>query len=78
MKVIVNRRNAADHPFTLPREKELDGGVLVERVLFRVDQLVDITPEWRNPVGIVTIEYERKLDEILLIAPGPYRIDAHR
>jgi hypothetical protein len=50
--------------------------VFVERVPRGIDQLVDITAQWRNPVGILFIQSVRKLDEIPSIALRLYHIDA--
>ena len=77
MKVVVNRGNAPDDLISPAREKQLYCGVLVKRVFFGIDQLVDVAPERGYPVRIVSIKPERQLDELLLIALRLYGIYAN-
>jgi hypothetical protein len=72
MEIVVNRGDAADYVSVPPRQKELDRRMLVEWMLRGIDQLVDVATERRDPVGIVPVKPEWKLDELFLI---PRRAD---
>jgi len=66
----VNGGDATDHLVTAASEEQLDLRVLMEWVTRRVDQLTDIALERRNPVGILVIEAEWKVNEFAAVAPG--------
>lgn len=77
MQIVMDGGDSPDDRVSPPGEKELYCRVLVEGVLSRIDQLVDVTPERWNPVWIVPIKPEWKLDELPLIALRLYGIDAN-
>jgi hypothetical protein len=50
--------------------------MLMERVLCRIDELVDVATQRRHPLGIIPVKSERKIYEFLLIARRAYRLYA--
>jgi hypothetical protein len=58
----------------VPRQKELDLGVLMKRVVL-VEHVRDIAPERRDPERIVAIQPVRQLDERAEIGSPPHRLD---
>jgi hypothetical protein len=56
-------------------EEVLGLGVLEERVLLPIQPLLDVDQKWWNPVGLITIEPPRQLDERVQLASGLYGPD---
>ncbi len=64
-----------DRPPVAPRQEILGLGVLEERVLLLVQPVLQVHQQRRHPVGLVTIEPPRQLDERIQLAPGSDRAD---
>ncbi len=55
MQIVLDSRDSTDDPVALLCKKELDSRVLMEWVLVRIDQLVYVATQRRDPVGVSAI-----------------------
>src|SRR5262249_25134390 len=75
MEPIVDRADPADDPAVAPGEKELDVGVLEERILLRSETLTFADPERRDPVRGACMALVRMVDELPELAPVAHGTD---
>src|SRR5262249_61347290 len=67
--------DATDRSSVAVGEEVLDPGVVEERILALVEPFLLIHQQRRDPVGLVTIQPPRQLDERVQRAPGRYGPD---
>ncbi|MEO8194635.1 MAG: hypothetical protein ABI681_12360 [Gemmatimonadales bacterium] len=77
VQVVLDGRDPAYDPLAVSRKEELDRAVLMERMTRGIDELMDITAQWRDPVRIIPVKPEWKLDELAPIPLRPDRLDAN-
>jgi hypothetical protein len=65
---IIDGGNTATYLDATIRQERLRAVALVERMSTEADHLFLIMTKWRNPVGIVTVEYPWELQERLALA----------
>ena len=75
--VVVDPGNSPDRPPVPFGQKQVDDGVLVKRVFFRVETLAFGDLQGRNPVRVVFVELVRVTDKALQVAPGRDLPDPH-
>ena len=75
MEIVVDCSYASDDFSVTPCKKKLDRTMLVKGMLFRIDQLLDVTAQGWDPVGIVPVKSEGNLDKLLLVPRRAHRLD---
>ena len=78
VRVVHDRRDApGDVAARVAREEQLHVGVLEERVLRRIQEILPLHEQRRHPVRVSAIDGPGEADEMLLLTGGRYRLDHH-